>query len=204
MRMLCLLGLVAFVSGCAASAPVYDIFLENATDPVIQVFEDDSIAIRFTPGRDHLAFDLQNKTNGAIEILWSEIVLQDVEGHPHEVCHAGADYANLGRGQAPTVVPARQRIQEHVIPKDHIARSEKNPNKWEICPFLLPLGSEMSDTKSLSARVVGKNFSLIMPLRVGGSRQSYFFSFKVTGVSGPGGKAPITQHGARERVQPGK
>ncbi len=204
MRTLCLLGCVAAIVGCATSAPVYDIFLENATDPVIQVFEDESIAIRFTAGRDHLAFDLQNKTNGAIEILWNDIILKDVDGNDHEVCHSGVDYPGLDKSQAPTVVHARQRVQEHMIPMDHIQMSEEKPGEWEILPLLIPRGSDLASSKSLSAVVVGKTFQVIMPMRVGGSRTSYFFSFKVTGVSGPGGKAPTTMHGNREAITPVK
>jgi hypothetical protein len=204
MRILCLLALLAMVGGCATSAPVYDIMMENATDPVIQVYEDDAIAIRFTPGRDDLAFDLQNKTNGAIEILWDEIVMKDVAGLKHKVLRSGIDFADKDKPQESTLVPARERVQESMIPKDHIVQSKDDPGEWDISPILLPKGVELTETKSLSGMVIGKNFSLVMPLKVGGRKTSYFFNFKVTGVSGPGGKGPLQRHGDRTQVTPTK
>ncbi|MCK4547320.1 MAG: hypothetical protein KAW17_07750 [Candidatus Eisenbacteria sp.] len=202
MRILCLLGVLAMIGGCATGAPVYDIAMENATDAVIQVYEDESIAIRFTPGRDHLAFDLKNKTNGVIEILWDQIIFEDVEGHHHSVLRSGTSYADKDKPQEPTAVPPKKRIQGEIIPKDHISKSEKDPGKWETAPLLLPKGIELIETKSLSNLVVGKNFTVVIPLIVGGQRQSYPFSFKVIGVSGPSGKGPLQRHGDRIDARP--
>jgi hypothetical protein len=175
-------------AGCGAALPNLDLHLENATDPVLDLFEDESVAIRFTTTREHLEFDLENKTNGAIRIFWDDAVFEDAHGNRHSLCHSGTDFGHLDDPQDPTVVPARRRVQGYVIPRDHITPSQENPGEWDIAPLLVPVGKDPEETRKLASQVVGKEVRLVIPLSVGGRRQPYRFRFKITPVVGPGGR----------------
>jgi hypothetical protein len=200
MRVLRLCAALSLLVGCAPAMPNLDARLENATDPELQVYEDQSIAIRFAAAREHLAFDLKNKTNGAIRILWDEIVFEDADGRRHAVCHSGVDFSDLARPQDPTTVPPRKRIQDRLIPKEHIAASKENPGQWDIAALLVPIGRDPSETRKLASEVVGKNVYVTMPLVVGGQRELYRFDFKITPVGGPSGRGTAPKHEEREPI----
>lgn len=200
MRTLLFAGLLVLVIGSCAAAPRLDLQLENATDPVMQVFEDESIAIRFTLGREHLAFDLRNKTNGVLRIHWDDILFEDAEGNRHSVVHSGADYARLNAPQEPTAVTPGSRIQERCIPKSHITESEADPGEWEIQHLLIPRGATEAETRKLASEVVGKNITVLMPLEVGGQREYYQFEFKITAVTGPTGRGTEPKRIERETI----
>jgi|GEM_PF-2344729 len=187
MRIARSIALMLVLAGCGATMPNLDVYLENATDPMGQVYEDESIAIRFISGRDHLAFDLQNKTNGAIKILWDEIVFEDAQGTRHHVCRSKADFHQLDSPQKPTVVQPRSRIQERIIPKTHVIPCDDDPEHWQVTDMLVPAGADAAETRRNASEVIGKNCYLLLPLEVGGLREPYRFSFKIIAYVGPTG-----------------
>jgi len=199
-RILRFFALFVLVAGCGAALPKLDLHLENATNPAMGVFEDESIAIRFTTTRENLEFDLENKTNGAIRIFWDDAVFEDAEGNRHSVCYSGTDFRNLDAPQEPTVVPPRKRMQGHMIPRDHITPSVEHPGEWEIAPLLVPIGKDPEETRKLASRVVGKEVRVVIPLSIGGKRQPYRFRFKITRVVGPGGRGEPSRIREQEHI----
>ena len=134
-------------------------------------FSDDAIAVVFVPSKTALNFALQNKSDGPIKIDWNLISFVSPDGTAQNVIHNGVKLSDRTAPKAPSMIPPRARIEDSIIPVENIELVE---TEW-ITHQLLPSGPA-----SLNAS--GMEFSVFMPLDIGGTTKNYNFVFKIVSV----------------------
>jgi hypothetical protein len=209
MKMVCLSVIVLlFVSiplGCATTDTVrYDIGLSAGERPekgkerygkqkigTVQEedatrysFEDDLIRIAWVATPEQLVFDLTNKTNHSIKIIWDKAVYVDEKGNSQKVMHSGVKYADRNNPQPPTTVARGATVSDLLFPAENVDSVGGQYGGWQIKP-LFPTSSTNGSPEDLLERAkkyVGKSFHVLLPLEIEQSVKEYIFVFKVNDV----------------------
>jgi hypothetical protein len=209
MKMVCLSAIVLLVVssplGCATMDTVrYDIGLsaverpENAKerygkqkigtlqeeDATKYSFEDDLIRIVWMATSEQLVFDLTNKTNHSIRIIWDKAVYVDEKGNSKRVMHSGVKYTDRNSPQPPTTVARGAAVSDLVFPAENVDWLGGPYAGWQIKP-LFPTSSTSGSPEDLLAKAkkyVGKSFHVLLPLEIEQAVKEYIFVFKVNDV----------------------
>jgi hypothetical protein len=134
-------------------------------------FDDQSISITFALSEKQIGLILQNNLNSPIKIDWNNVSYVDITGIAHRVIHTGVRYIERDKPQVPTIIPPAARIEDAVIPSDHISYTPGSSSGWNS-RSLFP-GITETDL------YIGKSFSVFMPLEFEGALRNYLFSFRI-------------------------
>jgi hypothetical protein len=130
-------------------------------------FEDESIKISF-PLSTHLSFTLTNKTKAALQIDWKNASFTDVNGQPQKIIHEDVRNAAKVDAQPISEVIANGSLTDTIVPVGFITH-QADSDSW-LLRKLFQGGIE---------NYVGKQFTLRLPLKVGGQEKEYLFTFTV-------------------------
>jgi hypothetical protein len=134
-------------------------------------FKDDAITLAFVQGKTGLNFALQNNGDAPIKIDWNLVSFIQPGGTAQGVVHNGVKLIDRTAPKAPTMVPPHAKIEDSITPVDNIEWIE---NEW-ITDQLLPPGPS-------GLKLAGEEFSVFMPLDIGGATKNYSFVFKILSV----------------------
>lgn len=123
---------------------------------VVYTDEKDGIA---GGGPKQIEFDLKNKTQTPIEIIWasSSIVLPD--GSASRVMHKGQKFLEKDRPAPPSIIPPNAILSDLAAPSDLIYWSDLQ-TEWVVMPMFRSLRK-------------GQGITLLLTLNVGGQKE-YF------------------------------
>lgn len=134
-------------------------------------FEDDRLMAFFVLTGKSLGVAIKNKSDQVIRIDWNQAAYVDPGGKSHPITHEGIKYAEAASSKPPTVIPPNARIEDSVLPVDHI---KFGSSSW-LVEDLLPAAPE-------ALRLQGKDLSLYLPIEIGGKTVEYVFTFKIAAV----------------------
>lgn len=150
------------------------------------LFEDEMVSIAWAPLEEGFFFDLSNKTDHSIKIIWDDAAYVDTAGKSHRVVHEGVRFSDKNNSQPPSIIVRRGSIQDSITPSDYIyffgGRWDISPlfpnnNQW---PFLI-----IEDAEVLRAKVrpyIGKTAQILLPLQIQDTINDYIFVFEVKDV----------------------
>ena len=211
-------GLIAFTTclGCAVTKhmAVYDIGLTGVERPVDAterygettiakvdtgkvgkyVFTDDLVRIvwSFTPSQ--ISFDLLNKTDHSIKIIWDEAAYLDANGQSHRVMHGGIKYTDKEKPQPPSVVVRGGRVHDIIVPTSYVNYESKEygyGSAWNEERFFEPTAAETPRPLEKAKDHIDKVVQVLLPLEVQGVVNEYLFMFKVNDVTLITKKVPV-------------
>lgn len=153
-------------------------------DTIKYSFEDDLIRIVWLATPEQLVFDLTNKTNQSIEIIWDKAVYVDEKGNSMKVTHSEVKYTDRNKPQPPTTVAGGATVSDLVFPAKNVDWIGGPYGGWRIKP-LFPTSSMSGTPEDLLAQAkkyVGKSVQVILPLEIEKTVNQYIFVFKVNDV----------------------
>ncbi len=153
---------------------LYEFILVHPANSTGLSYKDSDISINFALDRpyEQLKFSLKNGSLEPIEIDWNALSYIDVSGLSNKVIHSGVQYTEKEKPCAPTVVPPTARIEDFLIPVDHIHFSEAMG--WSVSS-ILPSAPD-------ALLLEGKNLGIFLPLTVGTRKVNYMFSLKINRI----------------------
>ena len=138
-------------------------------------FADDNLEIVFVISQEDMGFALRNASDEPIRINWDEISYVDPTGGSHRIMHQGIKYSERENPQAPTTVPPGARIEDTLQPTDMVRFVRAGSSSEWREDALFPGGEA-------AFRAEGQEFSVFMPLLIGGETVNYNFRFRVSDV----------------------
>jgi hypothetical protein len=158
--------------------------LTTTADTVTRlVFEDRLVKALWVPTNRRLYFDLSNKTDHSIKIIWEDAAFVAPDGKSSAVMHTGVKYNECTGNKTPSVIVKTASIADVIIPCDYI---EFAYSQWVVNPFL-PTETQRPDlaaqAESMTAKHKGKRFSVLLPIQIEDVVNDYLFTFEVTGLS---------------------
>lgn len=151
-------------------------------------WEDDNIEISFFISDKSVNFNLKNKTNEVIKIIWDEAVIVQY-GKAQKVMHAGVKYIDRNASQPPTAIPPGASVDDLVLPTDNVywregyyGRYISNPGGWKIRDLFPTQDLNKAEYRERILRHKGQKFSVYLPIQHLGKTLDYTFEFLITDV----------------------
>lgn len=146
--------------------------------------EDQLIRIVWSPPFKEFPFEILNKSEYPVRILWDEAAYVDAANQTHRVMHSGIKFNHRNLSQSPSVVAAGGRLIDLLAPVDYAWFTEGSSGGWNqrnifecvkgyIC-------NEEQQRIALAHR--GLAYRILLPLQVGSDTQIYTFIFNVSEV----------------------
>lgn len=131
----------------------------------IYSFEDSNIKMSLTVKFNRIEFDLLNKTNNTIKILWSDVIFIDIDNKSRRVIHNGIRPVDVSGSQIPSLVIKKTSINDSIVPE--------NNNSYEsLIPYTLP-----------KEQILGKNFKISFPIQLQGKQIEYLLTFAIADLT---------------------
>lgn len=175
-----------FLGGCAARSGYtpgqgakyqYTYAMVAPTPAADLTYRDERMIVQFRPDEAAMKFQLQNLSDRELTIDWERASI-GVEGRFYAVKHASTLYSDSG-GRSSIVLPPMGYMRDLVIPAEHI---RFDGERW-VETDLLPTTDQGDPTTRAAIRgSLGKQVSVILPLRFGEESALYEFAFRVTAV----------------------
>ncbi len=166
-------------------------------------YEDNLIDSYFLVLQDRIAFEIRNKTEHSIKLVWDEASFIDLDGSASRVMHSGVRYIDRNASQPPSVIPGKGTLSDVILPtnrvwyrKGYYGTYYSKAGGWEHLGLIQPqfeiakrapsqtTSIAASDSlKTKAAGVVGKRIGVLLPLQIQGTVNEYTFWFEVKSYS---------------------
>lgn len=93
--------------------------------------EDQLLRIIWNGPDVQLGFDLLNKADIPVKVVWDEAAYVDIGGQTHRVIHDGVKLTDRNSPQPPSVIPSKGRLNDMVYPRDNVSYSNSR-YKWRL------------------------------------------------------------------------
>lgn len=143
------------------------------------IYEDEMIESVWYIGSTTIFFDIKNKTNSSIRIIWDEAAFVDDKGNTSRVMHNGVKYIDRNNALPPSVIVRKGSISEIVVPTDKISYS----SGWYEAPIFENSFTDEQEADSFAKETLGKTIQVLLPLEIEGVTNDYIFIFKVEDYS---------------------
>jgi hypothetical protein len=134
-------------------------------------YHDDALAITFSLQKTEIDFVLQNNSNDPIKVDWNLVSFVQSWGTSQGVIHKGVKLVDKQAVKAPSMIPPKAKIEDMIVPVENV---ELVAGDW-LTHALLAEGPA-------ALQLVGQEFSIFMPLEIGGTTKNYTFTFKIVRV----------------------
>lgn len=143
-------------------------------------YTDQNINIKWIAEGSSFAFDLNNKTEHTISVIWDRTVFVDQNGYSNPVVHKGATIADRYRSQKPSIIPSGASLLEIVVPASNIYWS--SVSGWSYQESLPTEFKTRKQLLQIAPTYIGTESSMILPIEIEGAVYEYVFVFKVDKV----------------------
>ena len=144
--------------------------------------------ITFSVGTKEIDFEIYNKTDKSIKIIWDETSFIPY-GEGKKVMHKGVKYVDRNAAQVPTAIPSKTTWSDMVVPTDNVYYKQgyysqyvSNPGGWETTDLWLTADFNKPETEAVVMKLKGLKYRLLMPMEVNGIKKEYTFNFEITDV----------------------
>jgi len=144
--------------------------------------QDGLIAVVWTGPSNQLNFDLINKGESPVKVLWDEAAYVDIKGQTHRVIHSGVKLAERNSPQPASVIPSKGKLDDMVYPSDHVSYSDSASSGGWSQRHMFPCMTVMvckEDQRALTIAHTGMNYRVLLPVQVGKDNFPYTFVFHV-------------------------
>ena len=152
-------------------------------------FEDEVVRIKWRLTSNDIVFVVHNKADNPVKIIWDEGKFIDAEGVTHKLLHSGIGYEERNDFHPPTIVYAKDTLEDFVYPADCWQKEEsgrkshKNQGHWKRGSFLpTQIRGTAEELRTKAEPFVGKTFQVILALQINGVRTDYVCTFIVNNV----------------------
>ncbi len=160
------------------------------------LFEDESIQVKWTPESKELKFELLNKTSGPIFMIWEESFFLDRNEAELRIIHSGIKPENMYKSAPPQDIPSNTRINDSVFPCDYLSQKTKLETQRGLDGAILssvpvyewikkPLyekkvsikKSDDFDFTTYKEELLKETFGVLLTVKEGEKKYRYYFKF---------------------------
>lgn len=141
------------------------------------VYSDEMIESVWYVGPSTILFEIKNKTNSSIRIIWDEAAFVDETGNSTRVLNGEMSYANRNNPIPPSVIVRKGSFSNIIVPSDNLYFS--SGVGVNILPIFKNEFSDPIEAEKFGKELVGKTIQVLLPLEIEGVTNDYIFVFKI-------------------------
>lgn len=143
-------------------------------------YEDDLLTIDWEYNKTQLGFDLTNKSDGTLRIIWDEAAYIDIRGKTSRVFHKGIKYTNREESQPPTSIYKNSKLSDLVAPVDYVSYTSGQYGGWSSKPLIfLANTSSYSMSDKFDELLLNKEIRVVLPIKHKDDTLEYIFTFAI-------------------------
>lgn len=156
-------------------------------------FSDSIVDITWMPTNKAFGFELKNKSQSTLKIIWDEAVLVLPTGETNKVMHSGVKYIERNNSQPPTTIIRNSSLTDLITPTGNIywRESSSYTSGWETKEMFITSSFDSLSIKNHVDKLLGKTIQIGLPIKIDETLTEYIFVFKFN-------DAPITTSQAPE------
>lgn len=184
MRTIILLLAVLTVGSCASRKVYYgeyDLSLKSNIEGDIEglKFSDDVVDISWWLSAKSMNFELYNKSDNPIKIIWDDVIYVDQDGKSNKTIHEGVMFINSHSSQPPTTIAGGSKVIDRIVPSDNLYYVSGYNSGWRE-KSLLPSGYYKREGASIPGeKLIGKEIKVLIPIEMEGEVINYTFVFNI-------------------------
>ena len=146
-------------------------------------FEDDYINISWSFDYSEFDFQLINKTNKTIKVIWDDAAYVDENGNSSNIMHNGVKYTDRNESQKASVIVKKGKLNDAILPTSkayYMPPTQYSVGGWNHSP-LFPRIVETSQEalKESCEGIIGLEVKILLPIEIEGITYEYIFTFRV-------------------------
>ncbi|WP_029275195.1 hypothetical protein [Pedobacter borealis] len=152
--------------------------LDSLTNPKNNhfVYADNNIEINWYNSTSQFNFEIRNKLNETIKIIWDDASYIDTDGSSKKVFHAGVKYIDRNNAQPPTTIIKDSKLSDLITPTENVYFSSGSYGGWRELPLF------DYSRKDVVHKYNNKHARILLPISIGGNVQEYIFTFTVNWI----------------------
>ncbi|CAG5067962.1 hypothetical protein DYBT9623_00690 [Dyadobacter sp. CECT 9623] len=161
---------------------------DHNIDSVRSVYEDPLIKIDWDYGYSQIGFELTNKSDQTMKILWDDAAYISMSNESSRVFHKGVKYIDRENSQPPTSVYKNSTLSDLISPTSYTRYVTGQYGGWTSEPLIPVKRVLMSYKVEYNENFIGQVMRVVLPIKIEDSILEYIFSFKTTFVENTNSK----------------
>ena len=167
----------------AYSAHLYSVELpKDATvgkiDSLLSVYEDSIIKIDWDYASTQIGFELTNKSEQTIKIIWDDAAYISLSNESSRIFHNGIKFVDRENPQPPTSIYKKTTLSDLIAPTSYTTYVSGQYGGWNSRP-LIPVSASAWSTKiEYIESLLGRTMRIILPIKIEDKVIEYAFSFR--------------------------
>jgi hypothetical protein len=151
---------------------------KGVTDSVSSIYEDDIIKIDWDYAVSQIGFELKNKSEQTIKIVWDEAAFISLANETSRVFHKGVKYIDRENAQPSSSVYKNSVLSDLISPTSYTTYTSGQYGGWRSAP-LIPVSTNVFSGKvEYVPALIGGTMRVILPVKMDDKTLEYAFSFR--------------------------
>jgi hypothetical protein len=147
-------------------------------DSSLSVYEDNFIKIKWRYGVSQFEFDLTNKSDQTIKLLWDDAVFISLDNETNRVFHRGVKIIDRESPQSPSSIYKNSTLADLVAPSSYTRYVSGQYGGWRSSPLIPVTQGAFANKIDYLKEFIGKTMRVVLPLKINDETSEYVFSFR--------------------------
>jgi hypothetical protein len=156
---------------------------DHNLDSVKSVYEDPIIKIDWDYASSQIGFELTNKSDQTMKILWDDAAYISMSNESGRVFHKGVKYIDRENSQPPTSVYKNTTLSDLISPTSYTRYVPGQYGGWTSSALIPVTQGVMSNKIEYKEELIGQTMRVVLPIKMGEDVLEYIFSFRTEFVA---------------------
>ncbi len=147
-------------------------------DSLTSTYEDSILKITWQYAVTQIGFDLTNKTNETLKLIWDDAAFISTKNESGRVFHKGIKYTDRENPQSPTSIYKSTTLSDLVAPTSYVYYVSGQYGGWRSSPIIPVVAGAFSKKVEYKPELLGKTIRVVLPLKLEDKTLEYMFVFK--------------------------
>ncbi|MHC1775711.1 MAG: hypothetical protein AB9834_09890 [Lentimicrobium sp.] len=147
-------------------------------DTLLSIYEDTLIKIDWNYAGSQIGFDLTNKSDQTLKIIWDDAAFISLSNESSRIFHKGIKYTDRESPQPPTPVYKKTTLSDLIAPTSYVSYQSGQYGGWRSAPLIPVTGNAFSSKIAYFETLLGKTMRVILPIKIDDKLIEYSFSFR--------------------------
>jgi len=150
----------------------------GVVDSITSTYEDSIIKIILKDNVSQIGFDLTNKSEQTLKLVWDDVAYINTKNETEKVYHKGIKYIDRENPQSPSSIYKKTTLSDLIAPTSYTYYVSGQYGGWTSSPLIPQMNAVWSSKKEYVPELLGKSLRLALPLKIEEKTLEYVFVFK--------------------------
>lgn len=150
----------------------------GTVDTLSSIYEDSLMKIDWTYATSQIEFDLKNKSEQTLKIIWDDAAFISLSNETSKIFHKGIKYTDRENSQPPTSIYKKTNLSDLISPTSYVSYVSGQYGGWRSRPLIPAKGSIWSVKVEYDTSLIGQVMRVVLPVKKDDQTIEYTFLFR--------------------------